>query len=74
MRESVDEQMERRRTTRDATAAEIAAFKSGEQKLWRCPDCGHETEVLSAVMVFCAPCGDERKRLVPMRRVEGTER
>lgn len=56
------------------TEAQVEAFERGEQKRWRCPDCGHEVEVLSAVMVFCGPCRDERKRLVSMRKVAGAER
>lgn len=52
------------------TKPQIAAFERGEQKLWRCPDCGNEVEVLSAAMVFCGPCRDDRQRLVPMRKVE----
>lgn len=50
----------------EPTAKQIEAFERGEQKLWRCPDCGDEIEVLSAVMVFCDPCRSERKKLVSM--------
>jgi hypothetical protein len=52
------------------TKAQIEAYERGEQELWRCPDCGHECEALSALMVFCGPCRDERKRLVSMARVD----
>jgi rubrerythrin len=47
---------------------EVAAAleRAGEQKPWRCPQCGYRTEVLSALMVWCGPCRDERKRLVSM--------
>jgi Zn finger protein HypA/HybF involved in hydrogenase expression len=51
------------------TKAQVEAYKRGEQKLWRCPDCSREIEVLS-LMVFCSRCKDERKVLVSMARVE----
>jgi hypothetical protein len=62
---------EKRQPDREATPAEIAAFDRGEQKVWRCPKCGDECEVLSAVMVFCGPCRDERRELVPMKSTKG---
>lgn len=56
------------------TKAQIEAYERGEQKLWRCPQCRDEVEVLSAVMVFCGPCRDERKVLVSMVRVAPDEK
>lgn len=55
------------------TQAQIDAYGRGEQKLWRCPECGKEVEALSALMVFCGACRDEREVLVPMERVEAGE-
>ncbi len=54
----------------EPTPEQIAAYKRGEQKVWRCPDCGDETEVLGAVMVFCAPCRIERKKFVSKVRID----
>jgi hypothetical protein len=54
------------------TKSQVEAYERGEQKLWQCPACGDEVEVLSAVMVLCGPCRDERKVLVPMARVEAS--
>lgn len=52
------------------TPKQIAAYERGEQKLWRCPECGEQVEVLSALMVFCDYCREECKKLVSMVRVE----
>lgn len=54
--------------TREATADEIRRYKAGEQKLWRCPKCGHTVEVLSGLMVACVTCMDERHEVVWMTK------
>lgn len=56
--------------SREATPKEVAAYERGEQKLWRCPGCGHEVELLGAVMAFCGECGEPGgEKLVYMRQV-----
>ena len=57
--------------TREASAAEVKAFEDGKQKLYRCPACEHESEVLDALIVWCGECQHHRKRMVQMAVVEG---
>jgi hypothetical protein len=54
----------------EPTQKQIAAYKRGEQKLWYCPECGEQIEVLSALMVFCDCCRRECKKLTLMVRVD----
>lgn len=59
-------------STREATPAEVEAFEAGKQKLYRCPECAHEREVLDALIVWCGECRHHRQRMVQMVVVEDT--
>lgn len=55
--------------TRPATPEEIEAYERGDQHTWECPECGHTSEMLGAIMAFCGECRRERSALVQMRKV-----
>lgn len=59
-----------RSESRAATPDEIRRYEASEQHVWKCPTCDHGVTVLSALMVACAVCADERNVLRWMVRQE----